>query len=79
MSRINNFEELERETIQEFGPPPRRISKNVRSSMRIFQLVGNLIDLFFPKVLSLFMVLSPDHKEKDRAQNHSKPPNLRSE
>ncbi len=84
MERRNSFEELEAETIRRYGSPPGEISNNIRRNIRVFHLFGDLIDLFFPKVLRMFASMasgsSDQHNSKDhRTQNHSKPPNISNE
>lgn len=84
MERHNSFEELEVETIRQYGSPPSEISRNIRRNIRVFHLFGDLIDLFFPKVLRIFASMASgstpkNSSTKHRTQNHSKPPNLSNE
>ena len=76
MESHNNFKELERQIQDELGTPPKEIQNNIRSNIRFFHLIGDLIDLFFPKVLSIFAILNGPTDNQNDYKDYGKPPNL---
>lgn len=55
---VNNFKELEKEQERSFSDSDQRIKKNVNYSIGFFQFIGDIIDLFMPKVVNMFLNLS---------------------
>ncbi len=52
--RKNNFKELEKERMEEAGSALHKIKSNVNSNLGVFQFIGEMIELFLPRVLQLF-------------------------
>ena len=76
MEHRNSFQELGKE-IQEQHQPPRYVSNNIRKNIRFFHLFGDLIDLFFPKVVNIISnMLGSTGDRKSEYEDYAKPPNL---
>ena len=56
--RVNNFKELEREEMKNLDPSISRIKSNVNSNLGIFQLIGEMVELFLPKFFGMFINLA---------------------
>ena len=57
---INNFKELEKQQERELGAPPEHIRNDLIGNLELFQFLGEIIELFLPKVFSLFVRMSGD-------------------
>jgi len=66
MAATNNFKELEKED-QELTPhAPRRIERQVMGIVNTGQFAGNVLELYFTKLIQLFLMLFgvvPEEKE----------------
>lgn len=77
MEYRNNFKELDKRTQSQLGEPPQDISGNIKKNIRFFHLFGDIIDLFFPKVISIFTdMLGGSNDRKSEYEDYAKPPNL---
>lgn len=72
--RVNNFKELEREEIKNLDPAINKIKSNVNSNLGIFQFIGEMVELFLPKVFNMFIHLS-SNKEATDDRDRRKYPN----
>lgn len=54
----NSFKDLEKEMLNEHGAPPKKTFTNVSHSISVFKLLGDMLDLFFPKMVDLFVKMS---------------------
>ena len=73
----NNFQELDKITQDTFGEPPKEIRNNIHKNVRFFHLFGDLIDLFFPKVINIFTsILGGSTDRRSEYKDFAKPPNL---
>jgi mannosyltransferase OCH1-like enzyme len=63
--RVNNFKELEREEIKNLDPAIKKIKSNVNSNLGIFQFIGEMVELFLPKVFTMFIHLSSNKDSVD--------------
>ncbi len=52
--RKNNFKELEKQRMEEAGNALDKIKSNVNSNLGVFHFIGEMIELFLPRVLQLF-------------------------
>jgi len=60
--RVNNFKELEKMEVEDMDQPISRIKNNVTGSLGLFRLVGDMMELFMPKVFGLFVSMSQQQK-----------------
>ncbi len=77
--RANNFKELEIEQASRFDAQRSdRVKKDVHNSMSIFRFIGDIIELYIPRVLGIFTSMSggdaPD-KIQDNVRQRPKYPN----
>ena len=72
--RVNNFKELEREEIKNLDPTINKIKSNVTSNLGIFQFIGEMVELFLPKVFNMFIHLS-SNKDSNDDKDRRKYPN----
>lgn len=55
---VNNFKKLEEDLIAKHGEPPAKVKKGIDSTFGIFRIIGDIIDLFIPKMIRLFINLA---------------------
>jgi hypothetical protein len=55
---INNFKELARQQEREIGSPPEEIRNNLVGNINLFQFIGEIIELYLPKVFNLIVRMS---------------------
>ena len=48
---MNNFQKLEAKKIEEFPDATRHIKKRVDNTLDVYKFVGNIFDLYFPKII----------------------------
>lgn len=65
MSSENNFKKLERQELERIGEPPGKINQNVSSNIRVFHFIGDIVELFFPRIVNLFVKMSGGGKKED--------------
>ena len=68
---VNNFKELEREEMKNLDPSISRIKSNVNSNLGIFQFIGELVELFLPKLFKMFVDLTGGRSDIDPDDNIS--------
>ncbi len=56
--RTNNFKRLEEEEFNNMPEPPAEIQNNIVGQVNIFRFIGDIIDLYLPKVVDLFVQMS---------------------
>lgn len=62
----NNFEELERNNLENLREPSKDVKRNVDSTVGIFRFVGDIVDLFLPKLMDIFLhVTGGEGKKKE--------------
>ena len=66
--RINNFKKLERQEVENMDQSLSRIKNNVTGSLGLFRLVGDVVELFLPKIFGLFVSMSKP-QEPDNSTN----------
>lgn len=75
----NNFQRLEEKKLSEMEPVPNQIRENIHGSRHLFSLIGNVLDLFIPKLFSMLTQLlsgpdqsnHPPHSEKKYPNQNS--------
>ena len=64
---VNNFKELERELMAMREPQLQKIQHNITESRSVFQAIGDVVELFFPKVIEVLIRMTgsnpPDTQE----------------
>lgn len=63
--RINNFKKLESLEVENMDLPISRIKNNVTGSLGLFRLVGDMIELFLPKIFGTFVSMSQSKKSNN--------------
>ena len=63
--RINNFKKLEKLEVENLDQPIARIKNNVTGSLGLFRLIGDMIELFLPKIFGTFVSMSKPKKPND--------------
>ena len=58
----NNFKKLEEDLISRHGEPPSKVKKNIDSTFGIFRIMADILDLFIPKMIQLFVNLAGGEK-----------------
>ncbi len=66
--RINNFKELERQEMQKLDPAVNRIKSNVNSNLGMFHFIGNITELFLPKIFGLFLSMFGGNDDTDTTE-----------
>ena len=54
---MNNFQELEKKKLDAYPDSMNRIKRRVDGSMDIYKFVGNIFDLYFPKIVGFMTAL----------------------
>ena len=85
----NNFQLLEEEIIGKYGSPRESVFSSLKENLKFFKFIGDLLELFFPNVIKLFVQMSGGaprqfvkrKKEKNgiNRENKVRYPNLDSE
>jgi hypothetical protein len=55
---INNFKKIEEDLISRHGEPPAKVKKNIDSTFGIFRIMGDILELFVPNMIQLFVNLA---------------------
>ncbi|MCB0662377.1 MAG: hypothetical protein KDC24_06535 [Saprospiraceae bacterium] len=65
--RTNNFKRLMEEEEAKYELPPPKITRNVEQTTGVFSFAANIIEVFLPKVLDVFVAMSvgEDKNEKN--------------
>ena len=74
MSDQNPFKQLEQEVTNQYGPLPPRIGKNLHRNVSLFRFWGDIVEVYFPKVLKLFITATRG-TDAEHKQSHRNPPN----
>ncbi len=56
--RTNNFKRLEEEEFNNMPEPPAEIQNNIVGQVNLFRFIGDIIELYLPKVVDLFVQMS---------------------
>lgn len=74
----NSFKELEKLNEDKFRGREDRLKSNINHSVGIFQFIGDLVELYLPKVFSLFSRMSgggPSNADHTSDEERPKYPN----
>ncbi len=71
--RLNNFQELERQEMEQRNVPV-KIKNSIDAQVGFFQFIGNLFELYIPRMVDLFAnkMSSKNSKENSKSKypNH---------
>lgn len=68
---MNNFKKLAEEKMDKKSPP-KRVEKNVKGTIGVFELVSNIVELFIPKVVNVWNdMLGGEHEDQYEKMNAS--------
>jgi hypothetical protein len=67
MSR-NNFKILEEEEQGRYPGAPPQIESNIQNEMGILKMVGHIVDVYLPKVLELFIMITGGNTDRFNQQ-----------
>jgi len=73
MSR-NNFKHIEEEQTKHYPGAPPQIEKEVESNLGIGRSMGNILDMYFPKVIQIFLMImggKGDHIEQTNNEDRN--------
>lgn len=74
--RVNNFKELEKEEMKNLDPSLKRIKSSVNSNLGIFQFIGDMVEMFLPKLAKILVNLTGGSSiEDDKGVRDRKYPN----
>ncbi|NNF33324.1 MAG: hypothetical protein HKN68_04410 [Saprospiraceae bacterium] len=74
--RVNNFKELEKEEMKNLDPSLKRIKSSVNSNLGIFQFIGDMVEMFLPKLASILVNLTGGSSiNDDKGMRDKKYPN----
>ncbi len=67
---MNNFQRLMNEEERRTPPPPPEIKSNLGGTIKIYRFIGQIVELYLPRVVDLFVLLgsgdkSPSKRRKD--------------
>ncbi len=66
----NSFKELEKENSKQFDEREKRVRHNVNHSMGFFHFIGDILELFLPKLVSIFVnVTGGNGPKQERKQD----------
>lgn len=79
--KLNNFKALEQESEDRFEEKSDSIKNNVNHSLGLVKMIGNMFELFVPKIFSVFTYMtggSPSNNNQvDEKPGNSKYPNTK--
>jgi len=76
MSTNNNFKQLEEEMLKEQPHAPLHIGRNVDGNIKVFQMVGDMIELYMPRVFEMLVSLvggEPEGRPRPSKDNEDYP------
>ena len=66
MSTKNNFQLLAQEEEEQYPHPPPETEKDVMGSVRTFNFVTNVLELYLPRVFDIFIALVGGNSLSDK-------------
>jgi hypothetical protein len=70
--RVNNFKELEREQASAYEQKTEKIGNSIQSNVNVFQFFGEIVELYFSKVIGMFVSVSGGSPETGGISNADK-------
>ena len=71
MAAKNNFKELEEEQLGLYPHTPSEVGNNVKGSMRLFSFVGDIVELYLPKVFDMLLSLVGGERAPQRGSSEA--------
>jgi hypothetical protein len=68
----NSFKELEKESSKQFDEREKRVRDNVNHSVGFFHFIGDILELFLPKLFSIFVNVTGGNGPKQDRENDPK-------
>lgn len=66
---MNNFQRLEAKNMEETQDVKHRVKKRVDNSMDVYRFVGNIFDLYFPKIVGFMTaMLGAEQKQPPKSK-----------
>lgn len=65
---MNNFKKYAEQEKLDAQTPPSRLKSKIKGALDVFELAGNLVDLFIPRVLNVFRDMLGGDSEDDTDQ-----------
>ena len=65
---MNNFQRLMQEEERRTPPPPPSIKNNLGGTMKVYRFLGQVVELYLPRVFDLFILLSGGEKEQESSR-----------
>jgi hypothetical protein len=62
---VNNFKELEKEIVSTREARIQKVHHNIVQTRSLFQTIGDVVELYFPNVVDMFVRMSGDQKIAD--------------
>lgn len=70
MAAKNNFKKLEEEQLRQTPSAPPEIESNVKGTVRVFQFMGDIVELYLPKVFDMFVtIMGGEKKNEEEVKN----------
>lgn len=68
----NNFKQLEEDAINQHPHAPIRVEKNLNGNIKVFDMAGQVIELYMPRLFDLLIILlggEPEGRARDNKSN----------
>lgn len=72
MPTTNSFKELEREGSKQFEERERRVRHNVNHSIGFFHFIGDILELFIPKFVNIFVNITGGNGPRQKGESVAK-------
>ncbi|MCB0703937.1 MAG: hypothetical protein KDC34_01450 [Saprospiraceae bacterium] len=66
---MNNFQRLMEEEERRTPPPPPEIKSNLGGTLKIYQFIGQIVELYLPRVMDLFVLLGGGENDPSVKRN----------
>ena len=75
--RQNSFKELEKLEMEQINFEPHKVQNAIASDIGFFRHITSIVELFFPKIMDLFVSLSGGNPDgHSQSSNQSKYPDM---
>lgn len=66
---MNNFQRLANEEERRTPPPPPEIKSNLGGTIKIYRFIGQIVELYLPRVVDLFVLLGSGDNKPSKTRN----------
>ena len=70
----NNFKKVETDIQERHGAPSRHIENGIAHTTGFFTFAGNILEIFLPKVVELFVAMSGGSPDNKKYSNKTRTP-----